>query len=166
MTLLLGSESVSPSEFINGDTRTGVSTFGGVSQFGDTQGRAMNIRSRSTISIPSRCLNPVTPPKSKRINKRVVDALVRLFLTDTSIIHCGGKVGRGENIQACVAPASSYLVSSRVTKAEIFECNRLYIRTSSKSERVTIYLDPSVSTEDMSNEAVNFLLTQEFPVKF
>jgi len=29
-----------------------------------------------------------------------------------------------------------------------------------------VCLDPSVSTDDTSNESINFLLTQEFPVKF
>ena len=57
-------------------------------------------------------------------------------------------------------PSSSSLVSSHATKAETFECNRLYILTPSKSGRVTLYLDPSVSTEDMTAEVLNFLLAQ------
>ena len=75
-------------------------------------------------------------------------------------------MGCGVNIQTCVAPAPACLVSSRPTKAETFEGNRLYILTPSKSGRVTVYLDPSVSTTDMSTEALNFLLAQEFPVNF
>ena len=148
---------------MNVDTCVEVSTFGWVSQFGDT--RLVNLRSRSAISISSRFLNPETPARSKRINKCVADILVRLFLTEssvTSVIYCGSKMGRGINIQTCVAPASSYLVSFHVTKTETFECNRLFVRTPSKSDRVTVYLDTSVSTEDMSGEALNILLTQEF----
>ena len=67
----------------------------------------MNLSSRSAISVPSRYLNPVIPAKSKRVNKRMTNVLVHTFLTDTSIIYCGGKVGRGVNIQACVDPTSS-----------------------------------------------------------
>ena len=140
-----------------------VSTFGRVSHFGDTP--LVNLRYRSAISISSRCLNPETPARSKRINKCVADILVRLLLTESSVmsvIYCGSKVGRGINIQTCVAPASSCLVSFDVTKTETFECNRLFVRTPFKSDRVTVYLDTSVSTEDMSGEALNILLTQEF----
>lgn len=65
----------------------------------------MNLRSRS--SIPSGYLNPVSPAKSKQANKRVADVLVRLFFSDFSMIHCGGKAYRGVNIQVCVTTASS-----------------------------------------------------------
>ena len=164
--LFSGSESFSPSVFMSVDTMVGVSTFGGVTKLGDTQGRPLNLRSRSSISIPSHYLNPVTLTKSKRVDKRVADVLVRLFFSDSLVIHCGGKMSRGVNIQVCVAPASSCPVSSHATKAETFESNRLYIMTPSKSGRVKAYLDPSVSTTDMSKEMVNFLLAQEFPVKF
>ena len=68
--------------------------------------------------------------------------------------------GRGVNIQVCVAPASSCLVSSHATKAETFEGNRLCILNPSKSGQVTVYLDPSVTTTDMLKEVVNFLLAQ------
>ena len=70
-----------------------MSTFGGVTKFGDTQDRHLNLRSRSSISIPSRYLNPVTPTKSKQVNTRVADVLVRLFFSDPSAIHCGGSRG-------------------------------------------------------------------------
>ena len=168
MPLLLGLESFSPSVLISVGTRAEVSTFGRVTKFGDTQSRPWNLRTRTrpSISISNRYLNPVTPVKSKQVNKRVADILVRLFFSDSLAIHCGGKVVRGFNIQICVAPATSYLVSSHATKAEAFEGNRLYIMTPSKSGRVTVYLDLSISTEYMSKETVKFLIAQEFPVKF
>ena len=96
----------------------------------------------------------------------MADVLVRVFFANPSVTHCGGKVGRGVNFQACVTPASSYLVSSHASKVETFESNRLYILTPSKAGKVTVYLDPSVPTEDMTAEVINFLLAQEFPVKF
>ena len=129
----------------------------------------MNLRSRSAISIPSCYLNSATPEISKRVNKRVADVLVRLLSTVslyTSVIYCSGKVGCGANIQACVASDYFCLVSSHANKVVIFESNRLYIGTSLKFIHVTLYLDPSLSTDNMSDEAVNFLLTRKFPVKF
>ena len=61
---------------MNVDTRVGVSNSGGVSQLGGTQGRSLNLRSRSGIMIPSRYLHLVTPATSKRTSKRVADVLV------------------------------------------------------------------------------------------
>ena len=49
--------------FMSVDTRAGLSTFGGVSQPGDTQDRSSNLRFRSGINIPSRYLHPATPAK-------------------------------------------------------------------------------------------------------
>ena len=158
MPLLSGSDSFSPSVFMRVDTRVGLSTFGGVNQPGVTQDRSSNLRSRSEIKIPSRYLQQVTPAKSKWMGKRVADVLVRVLFANPSMTHCGGKVGRGVNFQACVAPASSCLVSSHASKVEIFESNRLYILTPSKAGKVTVYLDPSVPTEDMTDEVINFLL--------
>ena len=165
--LLSGSDSFSPSAFINVDTRGGVSTVGGVNQFGDT--RPMNLRSRSNRFIPGCYIHPTNPSKVKRGSKWVVDVCVRLLLDDINVgldHYCGGKVERGSNMQACVAPVSTCLVSSHANKAETFEVKRLFIRTPAKLGRVTIYLDPSISVEDMTKAVINFLLAQEFPVKF
>ena len=116
------SESFSPSTFMSVDTRGGVSTFGGVNQLGDT--RQINLRSCSSISIPSYFAQPATPAKTKRVNKWAADSLVKLFLADSTADHCDGKVGHGSNIQTCVTPARFYLVCSHATKAETFEANR------------------------------------------
>ena len=166
VSLLSSSDSFSPSAFMSVDTRAGLLTFGGVSQPGVTQDRSSNLRSRSGIKIPSRYLRPVTPAKSKRMSKRVADVLVKLFFSNPSVTHCGGKVGCGVNFQSCVAPASSCLVSSHANKAETFESNRMYILTPFKAGKVTLYFDPSISTEDMTAEVLNFLLAQELSVKF
>ena len=85
MPLLLGLESFSPSVLISVGTRAEVSTFGRVTKFGDTQSRPWNLRTRTrpSISISNRYLNPVTPVKSKQVNKRVADILVRLFFSDS-----------------------------------------------------------------------------------
>ena len=164
--LFSSSESFSPSTFMGVYTRAGLSTFSGVSQPGGNQDRSSNLRSCSGIKIPSRYLHTVSPAKSKRTNKCVADVLVRLLFSNPAMVHRGGKVGRGVNFQSCVSPSYSCLVSSHATKAETFECNRLYILTPSKSGRVTVYLDPLVSTEDMTAEVLNFLLAQELSVKF
>jgi len=74
-------------------------------------------------------------------------------------------MGRASNIQVCVT-LSSCLVSFHTTKADAFERNRLYIRTHSKSVRVIVYLDPSVSVDTISDPALKFLLSQKFTVKF
>ena len=99
VSLLLGSESFSPSDFMNINTREKVSPFGEVGKFGNT--RSMSLCSCSVISIPSRYTKPKTPARTKRANKRVTDVLVCLFLADSSytlMIYCGGKVTRGLNI--------------------------------------------------------------------
>ena len=75
-------------------------------------------------------------------------------------------MGKGSNIQVCVAAASACHVISHVTKAESFEGDHLFIRTLVKAGRTTIYLDPSVSAETMTKAAVNYLLSLECPVKF
>ena len=100
------------------------------------------------------------------MSKCVADMLVKLLFSNPSITHCGGKVGRGVNFQSCVDSASSCLVSSHATKTETFESNRLYILTPSKSGKLTVNLDPSISTEDMTAEVINFLLAQELSVNF
>ena len=63
-------------------------------------------------------------------------------------------------------PVSTCLVSSYGNKADTFEVKQLFIRTPAKSGRATIYLDPSISVEDMTEAIINFILAQEFPVKF
>ena len=129
----------------------------------------MSLRSRSDISIPGRYIHPTTPSKIKRGNKQVEDVCVRLLLVDLNVEldhYCGGKLGRGSNMQVCVAPVSTCLISSYGDKADTFEVKRLFIRTSAKSGRVTIYLDPYISVENMTEAIINFLLALEFPVKF
>ena len=69
-------------------------------------------------------------------------------------------------MQACVALVSTCLVSSHAVKAETFKGKRLYIGTSTKSGRFTVYLDPSVAVNSITDAMVNFLLSFEFPVKF
>ena len=152
---------------MNIDTRERVSTFGGVDQFSDN--RPMTLRSRSDIPVPGRYIHPITPARVKNGSKRVADVCVRLLLADLNVgldHYCGGKVGRGSNMQACVALASTCLISSHAAKAEIFKVKRLFIMTPAKSGRVTIYLDPSVAVESITGAMVNFLLALEFPVKF
>ena len=97
-----------------------------------------------------------------------MEFLVRLFLlsSSSSVDYCGGKVDRRPNIQACVDPSSSCLLSSHAIKAETFERNHLYIRTPPKFGRLTVYLDLSVSVSDLSDDSPGFLLAQEFSVKF
>ena len=161
---LSGSESFYPMAFMSDNTRGGVSTIGGENQFGNA--RQISIRSRSSISIPSRFVQPVTPVKTKRVSKRAADYLVKLFYADSTDENYGGKVERGSNVQTCVVLACSSLVSSHATKAETFEANRLYVRTTAKSGRTIIYLDPSILTEIMTDASVIFLLSIEFTVKF
>ena len=164
--MLSGSDSFSPSAFMNIDAGGDISTFGGVNQYGDT--RPMKLRSRGDLSVPGRYLHPTTPAKAKRGSKRVGDVRVKLFLADNARLnlYCGGKVGKGSNMQVCVAAASACHVTSHATKAESFEGDYLFIRTPVKAGRTTIYLDPSVSVETLSKAAVNYLLSLEFPVKF
>ena len=165
--LLSSSESFSPSTFMNIDTRGRASTFGGVDQFSDN--RPMTLRSRLDISIPGRYVHPMTPAKVKKVSKRVATVCVRLFLADLNVgleYYCGGKVGRGSNMQACVALASTCLVSSHVAKDETFKVKRLYIGTPAKSGRFTIYLDTSVAVDSITDAIVNFILALEFSVKF
>ena len=162
--LLSSSESFSPSTFMNIDTRGRASTFGGVDQFSDN--RPMTLRSRLDISIPGRYVHPMTPAKVKKGSKRVSTVCVRLFLADLNVgleYYCGGKVGRGSNMQAC---ASTCLVSSHVAKDETFKVKRLYIGTPAKSGRFTIYLDTSVAVDSITDAIVNFILALEFSVKF
>ena len=158
---LSGSESFYPMAFMSDNTRGGVSPIGRENQFGNA--RQIRIRSRSSIAIPSRFVQPVTPAKTKRVSKRAADCLIKLFHTDSTDEHYGGKVGRGSNVQTCVVLACSSLVSSHATKAETFEANRLYVRTTAKSGRTMIYLDPSISTEIMTDASV---ISIEFTVKF
>ena len=131
-------ESFSPSAFMSGDTRGGLPTFGGVNRFKES--RQIDLRSRSGIQIPRRYVQCVIPAKAKRVNKRAADCLVKHFIADSTDGHCGGKVGRGSNVQTCVTPACSCLVSSHATKADSFEENHVYIWTLAKSGRTTIYL--------------------------
>ena len=42
----------------------------------------------------------------------------------------------------------------------------MFVRTPAKSGWITIYLDHSISVEDMTDAAINLLLSQESPVKF
>ena len=164
--MLSGSESFSPSAFMNLDTRGALPTFGGVNQYSET--RPMNLRSRADLSVLGRYIHPTTPAKTKRGSKRVGDIRVKLFLSDNVGLnfYCGDKVGKGSNMQACVATSSACHVTSHATKAESFEGDRIFIRTPVKAGRTTIYLDPSVSVETMSKAAVTYLLSLEFPVKF
>ena len=74
MPLLSGSESFSPSVFMSVDTRVGLSTFGGVTKFGDTQGRPLNLCSRSSISIPSLLIQWPPPNQSE------LTSVLRTFL--------------------------------------------------------------------------------------
>ena len=106
--------------------RGGGSNFNGISKFGDIRPRPF--RSRSSMSLPRRYINPSTPAKVKWCNKWVVDVLVLLLLAYSSnalVSYFGGKVGRGSNVKACVAPTSSFLISFHATKNETFKCKRL-----------------------------------------
>ena len=71
----------------------------------------------------------MTLARAKRTNKLNANVLTRLFLatSSASINYCGGKVYRSTNIQACVAPSPSCLVSFHATKTETFDCNRNFI---------------------------------------
>ena len=75
-------------------------------------------------------------------------------------------MGKGSNMQVCVAASSACHVTSHATKEDSFEGDHLFIRTPVKAGRTTIYLDSSVSVETMSKAAVNYLLSLEIPVKF
>ena len=165
--LLSSSESFSPSAVMNIDTRGGISTFGRIDQFSDN--RPMTLRSRSDIHVSGRYVRPMTPAKVKKGSKRVADVCVRLFLADLNVgldHYCGGKVGRGSNMQACVALASTCLVSSHAAKTKTFKAKRVYFRTPAKSDRFIIYLYPSVAVDSITDDMVKFLLALEFPVKF
>ena len=98
----------------------------GISKFGDTRPRPF--RSRSSMSLSRRYINPSTPAKVKWWNKWVVDVLVLLLLAYSSnalVNYFGAKVGRGSNDKASVAPTSSCLISFHATKNETFKCKRL-----------------------------------------
>ena len=162
--LLLGSNTVhfSPSVLMNVDIWDGISAFGGVRQAGDDCPIAL--RSRSSISLPNRFIQPIIPARSKRASKRSTEVLVRPFLASSSAtVHCcGGRLDYRPNIQACVTPSSSYLVSSHITKTKTFERGRIYIRTPIKFGHLADYLEPSIAVDELSDASSSFLLAQEF----
>ena len=81
-----------------------------------------------------------------------------------------GKIGSGQDLQACVAPIlprqATCGVPSHVTKTKCFHEDNVYIRTPTDRNKFTVYLSLALSISTVSTDIITVFLQIERAVLY
>ena len=158
---------------LGGEMLTDTSVLAGSSNNFDGDTIRPNLRDRKTIFAPNWYNSPVSVKPECVVKAVVSSALVKLHLVslnDIGNVICGGEIGTGQNLRACVALVARGLttcdVRSRSTKVKGFDESTVYITTPLVWGKVTVYLTPVLKVSSISSTILQSLLQLERTVSF